>query len=199
VTTSDASNPHYVGDFGDERLAEVGADLLRALEEKRTVVVKRLGGTRAEEIRYGRFLKNENVTHQEILDVEGRRVGRRVKGRDVLAIQDTTEMRPARPANVHLLTRASQNRCLANGDYLFETMKKKPVVCRYMIDIPQKIKRKARQAKVALRYGVVELRRPTTSRKTCDVPTVRLTAVFCRRNQSAARRGSRAVDVAYNP
>ena len=92
MTTSDASDPHYVGDFGDERLAEVGADLLRALEEKRTVVVKRLGGTRAEEIRYGRFLKNENVTHQEILDVEGRRVGRRVKGRDVLAIQDTTEM-----------------------------------------------------------------------------------------------------------
>lgn len=57
-------------------------------------------------------------------------------------------------------------------------MKKRPVVCRYMIDIPQKTKRKARQAEVALRYGVVELRRPITSRKTCDVATVKLTAVF---------------------
>lgn len=278
MATVDKNNPHYVGEFGDERLAAVGADLLRALEEKRTVVVKRLGGTRAKEIRYGRFLKNENVTHQEILDVEGRRVGQRAKGRDVLAIQDTTEMnfsghtgskkgfgavgdgediglflhpqlvldaesggvlglagcaimnrrrhvktpssaRPPekresrrwlegmelagrvlkdaasitmvadresdiyeayakRPGHVRLLTRAAQNRCLAKGDHLFETMRKKPVVCRYRIDIPQKIKRKARQSKVALRHGEVELRRPTTSRKTCDVPTVRLTAVF---------------------
>jgi len=275
---ADASDPQYVGNFGDERLAAVGADLLRALEEKRTVVVKRLGGTRAEEIRYGRFLKNENVTHQEILEAEGRRVGQRAQGRDVLAIQDTTEMnfsghagskkgfgtvgngediglflhpqlvldaesggvlglagcaimnrrrhvktpshkRPPekresrrwlegmelvgrvledaasitmvadresdiyeafakRPDNVHLLTRAAQNRCLANGDYLFEVMRQRPVVCRYMIDIPQKTKRKARQAEVTLRYGVVEIRRPTKSRKTCDVPTVKLTAVF---------------------
>jgi len=278
MTTGEASDPQYVGDFGDERLAAVGADLLRALEERRTVVVKRLGGTRAEEIRYGRFLKNENVTHQEILEVEGRRVGLCAKDRDILAIQDTTEMnfsghtgskkgfgtvgngediglflhpqlvldaesggvlglagctimnrrqhvktpsnkRPPqkresrrwqegmelvgrvlkdaasitmvadresdiyeafakRPVHVHLLTRAAQNRCLANGDYLFEAMEKRPVVCRYRIDVPQKIKRKARQAEVALRYGVVELRRPTKNRTTCDVPTVKLTAVF---------------------
>jgi len=278
MTASGASNPHYVGDFGDKRLAAVGADLLRALEEKRTVVVKRLGGTRADEIRYGRFLKNENVTHQEILDVEGRRVGEIAKGRDVLTIQDTTEMnfsghtgskkgfgtvgngediglflhpqlvldaesggvlglagcaimnrrrhvktpsykRPPekresrrwlegmelvgrvlkdaasitmvadresdiyeayakRPVNVHLLTRAAQNRCLANGDYLFETTRRQPVVCRYMIDIPQKVKRKARQAKVALRYRMVELCRPATSRTTCEQTRVKLTAVF---------------------
>jgi hypothetical protein len=75
MTKAKPSDAHYVGDFGAERLAAVGADLLRALEERRTVVVKRLGGTCADEIRYGRFLNNENVTHQEILDAEGRRVG----------------------------------------------------------------------------------------------------------------------------
>lgn len=278
MTTAPESNSHYVGDFGDERLAAVGADLLRALEERRTVVVKRLGGTRAEEVRFGRFLNNENVTHQEVLDVESRRVGNCAKGRDVLAIQDTTEMnfsghtgskkgfgpvgngediglflhpqialdaesggvlglagciimnrrrhvttpsnkRPPnkresrrwlegmervghalkdaasitmvadresdiyeafakRPANVHLLTRAAQNRCLANGNYLFDALRKERIVSHYLIDVPQKTKRKARQTEVALRYGIVELRCPTTSRKTCDVPTVRLTAVF---------------------
>jgi hypothetical protein len=291
MTKAKTSDAHYVGDFGDERLAAVGADLLRALEERRTVVVKRLGGTRADEIRYGRFLNNENVTHQEILDAEGRRVGICAKGRDVLAIQDTTEMnfsghtgskkgfgtvgngediglflhpqlvldaetggvlglagcaimnryrhvktpsskRPPekresrrwlegmelvghvlkeaasitmvadresdiyeayakRPANVHLLTRAAQNRCLADGGYLFEIMKESPVVCRYMIDVPQKIKRKARQAEVALRYGVVELRRPTTSRTTFNVPTVKLTAVFV--EEIHPPRGEKAV------
>src|ERR1700686_586062 len=105
---------------------------------------------------------------------------------------DIYEAYAKRPANVHLLTRAAQNRCLANGDYPFETMKKNPVVCRYMIDIPQKIKRKARQAEVALRYGVVELRRPIKSRKTCDVPTVRLTTVFI--EEINPPRGEEAVE-----
>ena len=76
------------------------------------------------------------------------------------------------PENVHLLTRAAQNRCLANGDYLFEALTKKPVATRYEIDVPPKGKRKQRQATVALRYGKVELCRPRTSRKTCDVETV---------------------------
>ena len=276
METANAGDPYYAGDFGDDRLSAVGADLLRALAEKRTVVVKRLGNTRAGEIRFGRFLNNENVTHQEILDVEGRRVGACVKGRDVLAIQDTTEInfsehtgskkgfgtvgngediglflhpqfvldatnggvigvagcaimnrqrrvktpsrkRPPnkresrrwlegmelvgcvlkeaasitmvadresdiyeafakRPVNVHLLTRAAQNRCLANGDYLFDALRKERIVSRYKIDVPQKIKRKARQTEVALRYGVVEVRRPSTSR--CDISSVKLTAVF---------------------
>ena len=267
-----------IGEFGDKRLAGVGEDLLQAMEEKRTVVVRRLSKTRAEEIRFGRFLNNENVTHQEMLDVEGNRVGECARGRDILVIQDTTEINfsehtrskrgfgtvgngediglflhpqlvldaenggvlglagctimnrrqyvktPARkrppnkresrrwlegmelagrvlkdaaritvvadresdiyeafakrPENVQLLTRAAQNRCLANGDYLFETLKKQPVATSYEIDVPAKGKRKARQATVALRYGSVELCRPNTSRKTCDVETVCLTAVF---------------------
>ena len=83
-----------------------------------------------------------------------------------------------RPTNVHLLTRAAQNRCLADGDYLFDALRKERIACRYKIDVLQKVKRKAQQTEVALRYGVVELRCPVMSRKTCAVPTVQLTAVF---------------------
>ncbi len=271
-------NPHHVGEFGNKRLADVGADLLRALEERRTVVVRRLGKSRAEEIRYGRFLNNENVTHGEMLTAEGSRVGVCAQGRDVLVIQDTTEInfadhtgskrgfgtvgngediglflhpqfvldassggvlglagctimnrrrhvktssdkrapnkRESRrwlegmklagcvlkgaasitvvadresdiyeafakcPDNVHLLTRAAQNRCLANGGYLFEELRKSPVATHYEINVPHKGNRKARQATVALRYSTVELCRPSTSRKTCDVATKSLAAVF---------------------
>ena len=241
-------------------------------------MIKRLGNTRAEEIRFGRFLNNENVTHQEILNVESERVAACAAGRDVLVIQDTTEINfsghtgskkgfgtvgngediglflhpqfvldatsggvlgiagcaimnrrrhvkmPSRkrppdkresrrwlegmelagrvlkesafitvvadresdiyeafagcPENVHLLTRAAQNRCLADGDYLFETLRRKPIVARYEIDVPQKVKRSARQATVALRYSRVELRRPSTRSQTCNKETVSLTAVF---------------------
>jgi Transposase DDE domain len=267
-----------IGYFGDARLATLGADLLRALTDKRTVVLKRLGGTRAQEVRFNRFLNNKEVTHQEMLETEGQRVGACVKGRDVLAIQDTTEINfssharskkgfgtvgngediglflhpqlvvdaahggvlglagctilnrrrriktpakkrlpqeresrrwldgmnhvsdvlkdaasitmvadresdiyeafAARPDNVHLLTRAAQNRCLVSGDTLFDALRKERVASRTTIDVPQKTKRPARQAEVALRYGVVEVRRPKTSRKTCDAPSVTLHAVF---------------------
>lgn len=272
------SKARVAGRFGDQRRDKVSAALLEALEKKRTVVIKRLGDTRAEEIRFGRFLNNESITHQCILDAESERTAASAAGRDVLVIQDTTEInfsghtgskkgfgtvgngediglflhpqfvldatnggvlgiagcaimnrrrhvktpsrkRPpnkresrrwlegmelagrvlkeaafitvvadresdiyeafaGRPENVHLLTRAAQNRCLADGDYLFETMRRNPIVARYEIDVPQKVKRSARQATVALRYGPVELRRPSTSRKTCAVETVKLTAVF---------------------
>jgi len=278
TTAADEIGAHGVGEFGDNRLANVGADLLRALEEKRTVVIRRLSETRAEEIKFGRFLNNENVTYEEMLATEGARVGECARGRDVLVIQDTTEInfsdhtgskqgfgtvgngediglflhpqlvldatsggvlgiagctimnrrrhvktssdkRPPNkresrrwlvgmllagcvlkdaasitvvadresdiyeayakcPENVHIVTRAAQNRCLANGGYLFEELREKPVATRYEIDVPQKGKRKARQAAVALRYATVELCRPSTSRKTCDVATLNLSAVF---------------------
>lgn len=91
---------------------------------------------------------------------------------------DIYEAFAKRPCNVHLLTRAAQNRCLANGDYLFDALRKERIVSRYPIDVPQKTKRTTRQTEVALRYSVIELRRPVTSRKTCAVPILRLTAVF---------------------
>jgi len=89
-----------------------------------------------------------------------------------------TKLIAKRPENVELLTRAAQNRRLATGGLLFETMKKERIVSRYEIDVPQKTRRKGRKTKVALRFGAVEIIRPGTSRKTCDVPKIKLMAVF---------------------
>jgi len=57
-------------------------------------------------------------------------------------------------------------------------MKKERIVSRYEIDVPQKTRRKGRKTKVVLRFGAVEIIRPGTSRKTCDVPKIKLMAVF---------------------
>ncbi len=66
------------------RLVEVGGRALR---------VRRLGGTRAGEIRLTRFLRNEAVTVEEMVMEAEQRTSLRCQGRHVLAIQDTTVLR----------------------------------------------------------------------------------------------------------
>lgn len=59
------------------------------------VRVRRLGQNRAGEVRIGRFLHNPAVSVAEIVTTAAVRTGRRVTGRHVLAIQDTTMVRSA--------------------------------------------------------------------------------------------------------
>jgi hypothetical protein len=59
---------------------------------KRTACLRQLGGNRAGQIRFGRFLHNERVTRQEMLCTAADHTGRAARGRHVLAIQDTTEL-----------------------------------------------------------------------------------------------------------
>lgn len=59
------------------------------------VRVRRLGGSRAGEIRITRFLRNAAVTVAEMMATAAARTVRRVAGRHVLAIQDTTMVRSA--------------------------------------------------------------------------------------------------------
>ncbi len=59
----------------------------------RRVSVRGLGGTRAGEIRITRFLRNPNVTIEEMLAEAAARTAQRCLGRDVLVIQDTTVIR----------------------------------------------------------------------------------------------------------
>jgi hypothetical protein len=59
----------------------------------RKLRVRRLGGSRAGEIRLTRFLRNEAVTCVEMLEQAAERVAARCIGRHVLAIQDTTVLR----------------------------------------------------------------------------------------------------------
>lgn len=63
----------------------------------------------------------------------------------------------------HLLTRASQNRSLADGDSLFPKLAGFPEAHRYVIDLPARPgKRSARQACIAVRYGRIRVRRPSS-------------------------------------
>lgn len=66
------------------RLVEVGGGGVR---------VRRLGGSRAGEMRITRFLRNAAVTVDEIVASAAGRTAGRAAGRPVLAIQDTTDVR----------------------------------------------------------------------------------------------------------
>ena len=84
-----------LGQFGDLRLASVGALCLARLIEvgQSGTSVRKLGGSRAGEIRLSRFLRNPRVTHQEMTATAAARTAERARGRHVLAIQDSTTLR----------------------------------------------------------------------------------------------------------
>jgi len=90
---------------------------------------------------------------------------------------DIYEEFACRPENVHLLTRAAQDRCLADGRRLFAAARANPEAARYMIDVPAKRNRKPRQAMVCLRYGGVTLCRPHNGRHAHVPPRVTLRVV----------------------
>ena len=59
----------------------------------RGISIRRLGGSRAGEVRIGRFLRNDKVTVEKIVEQAASGTALRVAGLDVLAIQDTTSFR----------------------------------------------------------------------------------------------------------
>ena len=65
-----------------------------------------------------------------------------------------------RPANLHLLARAAQNRSLRDGDSLFPACDRLPVADRYELEVPRQPGRPARRAQIELRFGQVELMCP---------------------------------------
>ena len=73
--------PGKRGVFLHERLVSAGG---------RGIRVRRLGEDRAGEIQLTRFLRNPNVTPQEMVASAAERLGQRCAARHVLAIQDTT-------------------------------------------------------------------------------------------------------------
>jgi hypothetical protein len=81
------------GSFGDARLRRGGADFLAALMAKRSCCLRQLAnGNRGEEVRFNRFLHNDQVTAEEIAETAEAHTARAVEGRHVLAIQDTTDL-----------------------------------------------------------------------------------------------------------
>lgn len=57
------------------------------------VSVRRVGGSRAGEMRFTRFLRNPRVSPPEMVATARARTAKRVRGRHILAIQDTTTLR----------------------------------------------------------------------------------------------------------
>src|SRR5208282_5653807 len=64
-----------LGSFGDVRLDRVGASILERMTLRKTVCLRRLGGDRGGELRFGRFFANEKVTAERIVDDWGRSTG----------------------------------------------------------------------------------------------------------------------------
>ena len=60
--------------------------------EKQTVCLRQLGGNRAGEMRLGRWLSNEQVTQNELIESITLKSTQSTQGRHVLGIQDTTEI-----------------------------------------------------------------------------------------------------------
>lgn len=79
-------------------------------------------------------------------------------------------------ANVHLLTRSMHDRVLADGTSMYATAASWPIVDTATIDVVVRADRPARQAKVALRFGRVTLRRPQAASRNLS-KTVELTLV----------------------
>ncbi len=83
---------YRLGYFGDRRLENVGIRLHTALVERPSCRIRLLGGTRAGEMQFTRFLRNDAVTAEEMAECAAKGTATRVVGRDVLMIQDTSEL-----------------------------------------------------------------------------------------------------------
>ena len=70
-----------------------GALFVERMVERSTACMRQLSCGRREEVRFGRFLRNDRVSLAALNQGAGERVGRLAQGcRHVLAIQDTTEL-----------------------------------------------------------------------------------------------------------
>lgn len=82
-----------IGKFGDTRLARIGALFFKRLFEKLTICIKSLGGDRATEVAFNRFLSNENVEPDLISDELAKKTNESCVGKShVLCIQDTVQL-----------------------------------------------------------------------------------------------------------
>jgi hypothetical protein len=81
-----------LGYFGDARRAAVGTDLLERVSATGSLVIRRLGETRAGELAIHRFLAAPSVTCKEMLGTLAGRTLAAAKGRRIVVAQDTTEV-----------------------------------------------------------------------------------------------------------
>lgn len=86
-----------------------------------------------------------------------------------------------RPAAVHLLVRAGQNRALEDGTRLFDATADWPALGTQTVDVPPRGPGdRGRQARVTLRAATVSLRHPRNARCEGDAPNITITLVEAR-------------------
>jgi hypothetical protein len=82
----------WAGSFWRPAAGKRGAYLHAALVERPCCRIRRLAGSRAREMQFTRFLRNDAVTPEEMAAHAGEATARRVAGRDIIVIQDTSEL-----------------------------------------------------------------------------------------------------------
>jgi hypothetical protein len=83
----------FLGTFGDRRLDVAGQDLLSGMLRHETTCLRRAAqGQRREIVRFGRFLRNERVSVEALIEGWSEQTQVAVADRHVLAIQDTTSI-----------------------------------------------------------------------------------------------------------
>jgi hypothetical protein len=91
-----------LGYFGDARRAAVGTELIERVTATGSLVIRKLGETRAGELAIHRFLSAPSVTCQEMLGTLAGRTLTAAAGRRIVVAQDTTAINFAgREANRH--------------------------------------------------------------------------------------------------
>jgi hypothetical protein len=81
-----------LGYFGDARRAAVGTELFERVTASGSLVIRKLGETRAGELAIHRFLSAPSVTCQEMLATLAGRTVAATAGRRIVVAQDTTEI-----------------------------------------------------------------------------------------------------------
>jgi Transposase DDE domain len=81
-----------LGYFGDARRSAVGTELIERVTATGSLVVRKLGETRAGELAIHRFLAAPSVTCKEMLETLAGRTVAAASGRRIVVAQDTTEI-----------------------------------------------------------------------------------------------------------
>jgi len=81
-----------LGYFGDARRAAIGSELIERVTATGSLVIRKLGGTRAGELAIHRFLSAPSVTCKEMLGTLAGRTLAAANGRRIVVAQDTTEI-----------------------------------------------------------------------------------------------------------
>ena len=90
--TEHAKEGGALGYFGDARRAAVGTELIERVTATGSLVIRKLGMTRAGELAIHRFLSAPSVTCKEMLGTLAGRTLAAAKGRRVVVAQDTSEI-----------------------------------------------------------------------------------------------------------